>query len=56
MKKDRKTELLEVCYEMLKRCSESHYVLDVLSEEFFYDDTKCDGNCLMDDIGIELGK
>lgn len=54
-KPDRKTELLTVCREMLKRCKDSGYVLDVLAEVFHYDDADCDGRCLLDDIEIELG-
>lgn len=52
---DRKTELLRVVYKLLKRCSESGYVLDIMSETIHYDGADCDGNCLMEDIALELG-
>jgi len=47
---DRKILLLTKCLELLERQENSGYVLDLLSELIEYDDTECDGNCLMDDI------
>ena len=51
---DRKDVLLKATYEILKRCSRSSYVLNVLEEEVFYDDAECCGECLMEDIRLEL--
>jgi len=31
-------------------------VLDLLSETVFYDDADCDGNCLLEDIEMELSE
>lgn len=49
--------LLKACYNLLRKQSESHYVLNLLRETVHYDDTDCDGYCLMDDIeDLFLGK
>jgi hypothetical protein len=47
--------LLKACYDILKKCEQSHYVLDACSQTAFYDGTDCDGYCLMEDIAVELG-
>lgn len=52
---DRKVTLLKACRELLKKQENSGYVLDLLSETVFYDEAECDGNCLLEDIEIELG-
>ena len=52
---NRKDILLKAAYDLLKKCNESHYVLNVLYETVFYDDAECDGYCLGNDIAIELG-
>lgn len=52
--KNRKDVLLKATYDLLKRCSESTEVLNVLEETVKYDGAKCDGYCLMEDIAIEL--
>lgn len=52
---DRKSVLLKACYDMLKKCRDSHYTLSVMEETVHYDDADCDGSCLMDDIATELG-
>lgn len=52
---DRKVTLLKACRDLLKKQEKSHYVLDLLSETVFYDEAECDGNCLLEDIEIELG-
>jgi len=52
---DRKEVLLKATYDLLKKCDESYYVLNVLSETVKYDGSDCDGSCLMEDIAIELG-
>lgn len=51
---DRKTILLKAAFDLLKKCKDSHYVLDVLEQTVFYDGADCDGSCLMDDIALEL--
>ena len=51
---DRKEVLLKAAYDLLKKQTESHYVLDLLEELVHYDGADCDGSCLMDDIAIEL--
>jgi hypothetical protein len=50
----RKDILLRAAYDLLKRCSDSFYVLNALAVEMFYDGTNCDGSCLMEDIKHEL--
>lgn len=52
---DRKVILLKACRDLLKKQEKSIFVLDLLSEMVFYDETECDGNCLLEDIEIELG-
>ena len=51
---DRKTVLLQACYDMLKQCDESHYVISPMDTTVHYDDADCDGRCLMEDIENEL--
>jgi hypothetical protein len=51
---DRKITLLKACRDLLKKQENSSYVLDLLSETVFYDEAECDGNCLLEDIEIEL--
>lgn len=53
---DRKVILLKACRDLLQKQKESSYVLDLLSETVFYDDSDCDGNCLLDDIEAELSE
>jgi hypothetical protein len=55
MMEDRKIILLKACRDLLKKQENSGYVLDLLSETVFYDEAECDGNCLLEDIEIELG-
>lgn len=50
MKEDRAITLLRATLELLRKCDNSPYVLDVLGETAFYDEAECDGYCLMDDI------
>ena len=52
---DRKTILLKAAHDILRKCHDSFYVLDVMSVETFYDEADCDGYCLMEDIANELG-
>jgi hypothetical protein len=51
---DRKVTLLKACRDLLKKQEKSSYVLDLLSETVYYDEANCDGNCLLEDIEIEL--
>ena len=50
MKEDRAIVLLKAALELLNKCDNSPYVLDVLSETAYYDGTDCDGCCLKEDI------
>jgi len=52
---DRKVVLLKAAYDLLCKCDNSRYVLNVLERTAFYDGTDCDGACLMADIAEELG-
>jgi len=52
---NRKEILLKAAYDILKKCHDSEYVVEAMGETAFYDDAECDGNCLLDDIAIELG-
>lgn len=51
----RKDVLLRATYDILKKCATGPYVKNALEETAFYDDTDCDGFCLMEDIASELG-
>jgi hypothetical protein len=51
---DRKVTLLKACRDLLKKQEKSSYVLDLLCETVYYDEADCDGNCLLEDIEIEL--
>ncbi|MCK9542092.1 MAG: hypothetical protein M0R03_08690 [Novosphingobium sp.] len=52
---NRKDVLLKATYDLLKKCNESCYVLNVLEQTTKYDGADCDGFCLMEDIADELG-
>lgn len=54
MKEDRAITLLRATLELLRKCNDSPYVLDVLGETAFYDEADCDGYCLMEDISHYL--
>lgn len=54
MIKDRKTILLKAVYDLLKQQHETSYILNLLETTTFYDNTDCDGYCLMEDIEVEL--
>lgn len=47
---DRSITLLKACRELLNKQNESVYVLNLLEETVYYDDTDCDGSCLLEDI------
>lgn len=51
---DRHVVLLKAAYELLKKQNKSPYVLNMLAETVFYDDTECDGYCLANDIAYLL--
>ena len=51
---DRVVYLLTAARNLLNKQNRSPYVLDLLEETVFYDDTECDGNCLLDDINAVL--
>lgn len=53
---DRKIILLKACRDLLKKQTQSSYILNLLSETVFYDDADCDGYCLLKDIEVELGR
>lgn len=53
-KVSRERVLLRAAYDLLKKQERSVFVLNLLSQTVHYDDSECDGNCLMDDIAIEL--
>ena len=42
--------LLKATYDLLKKCDDSYYVLNVLEQLITYDGAECDGYCLMEDI------
>ena len=52
---DRKTELLKAAYDLLKQAEQDHFVRSAMEITVHYDDAECDGNCLLEDIGLELG-
>lgn len=51
---DRKVTLLKACLELLQRQEDSYVVLDILEEMIRYDESDCDGYCLIEDIKMEL--
>jgi len=52
--KDRKEILLRAAYDLIKRSQEGGYVQETQNILVRYDEADCDGNCLMEDIAIEL--
>jgi hypothetical protein len=52
---ERKDILLRAAYDLLKRCTEDPYVREASRIVVRYDDANCSGDCLMEDIAIELG-
>jgi len=53
-KDDRKTVLLKAAYNLLNKQNMAKGVLNMLEQTAHYDETECDGNCLLDDVLIEL--
>lgn len=52
---DRRLVLLRAAYDLLKQAEEDHFVRQATEITVHYDDTECDGYCLMEDIATELG-
>ena len=52
---DRSEVLLHAAYALLQKQHEEGFVLNLLEETVYYDEAECDGNCLMEDIGMHLG-
>ena len=42
--------LLKATHELLSKCDDSSYVLNVLEQTTVYDGVECDGYCLMENI------
>lgn len=42
--------LLKATHNLFEKQMESGYVLNLLSETVFYDESECEGHCLMEDI------
>lgn len=51
----RANELLEAAMKLLAKQEDSMYVLNLLEETVFYDETDCDGSCLLEDIRHYFG-
>lgn len=49
---ERAKVLLKATRDILQKCDDSSYVLNVLEVTAEWDGTECDGYCLMDDIDI----
>lgn len=54
MNEDRSITLLKATLEILQKAKASPFVLDVLTTTAHYDDTECDGYCLLEDIETHL--
>lgn len=52
---ERRDILLKATYDILKKCHDSYYVLDVLAQTAVWDEVDCDGLCLMEEIAEILG-
>tara|TARA_R110000851_G_scaffold238890_2_gene391643 strand:- start:829 stop:1251 length:423 start_codon:yes stop_codon:yes gene_type:complete len=51
---DRRDVLLRAAFDLLTKCDRSELVLDVSTTTVSYDDTDCDGMCLLGDIATQL--
>ena len=47
---DRAMVLLKACFSLLNKQKESRFVLNILEQIVAYDESDCDGYCLMEDI------
>ena len=54
MAEDRATTLLKAALELLRKQDRSSIVLNLLHTTAFYDESDCDGYCLMEDIETHL--
>lgn len=52
---NRKDVLLRAAYDLLTKANDAGYVLEANSIVTRYDEANCDGNCLREDIALELG-
>ena len=55
-KYDRAIILLDAAKQLLEKQHQSRYVLNLLYETANYDDTVCDGFCLLEDIQSLIGE
>lgn len=46
--------LLKVAYQLLQKQKNSYYVLNLLEESTVWDEVRCDGYCLMEEIEVLL--
>ena len=56
---DRAIILLKACRDLLNKQNETIYVLNMLETTVHYDETECDGSCLLEDIEdllVEIGE
>ncbi len=51
---DRLLILARAAYQLLKKQTESSYVLDILGESTVWDGVECDGHCLMTELHDQL--
>jgi len=49
-------KLLKATRDILTKCDQSHYVLDVMSTTAIWDNAECDGGCLLSEINDILGE
>ena len=47
---ERAITLLKACKELLNKQNETAHVLNILEQTVYYDETDCDGGCLLEDI------
>ena len=53
---DRAMVLLKACFSLLNKQKESRFVLNILEQIVVYDESDCDGYCLMEEIDDYLRK
>lgn len=51
---ERSKILLKAAFEILTKCNDSAFVLNVLEQTAIWDGVKCDGYCLFEEIEILL--
>lgn len=47
---DRKITLLRAARDILRKCEDSHYVMEVSGVTAVWDGAECDGSCLLEEI------